>query len=442
MGRLSAAVDPVGTITYSYDDNGRVIRTVQTISGTTKTISRQDHLLGRLIRFTDAAGKVLRYAYDSAGNLTTLTYPGQQQVTYRYDAARRLTSVTDWANRVTSYTYDADSRVTTITRPDQSVETFSYDAAGQITRSNDVAPGSNVLHNILYTFDADSKITGENVTPAPGIYHPSALTFTVDADNRLATINGTAAVYDNNGNLTHATIPGSPISAFTYDARNRLVHAGALTYTYDAENRRTSVASSAGTTNYVINPNAGLDQILVKTAPNGTVTRYVYGLGLIGEETGSTFTTYHYDYRGSTTALTRINGSVIQRFSYGPNGEPVGFNPATAPTQFLYGGRYGVSTDTNGLCYMRARYYLPAISRFINQDIVLGNIGWASPSTASPTPTATRSTKTILSDWPPSRLVSWAMRMQSRKNTSSASFHWSTTGKERFSDDTASGVRT
>ncbi len=131
---------------------------------------------------------------------------------------------------------------------------------------------------------------------------------------------------------------------------------------------------SAGTTNYVINPNAGLDQILVKTAPNGTVTRYVYGLGLIGEETGSTFTTYHYDYRGSTTALTRINGSVIQRFSYGPNGEPVGFNPATAPTQFLYGGRYGVSTDTNGLCYMRARYYLPAISRFLNQDIVLGNI--------------------------------------------------------------------
>jgi RHS repeat-associated protein len=374
LGRLSTAVDPVGTITYSYDNNGRVIRTAQTISGTTKTIRRQYDLLGRLTQFTDAAGKVLRYTYDRAGNLTTLTYPDQKHVTYHYDTARRLTSVTDWATRVTSYTYDADSRVTTITRPDQSVETFTYDAAGQITRSNDVAPGSNLLHNILYTFDPNGKITRENITPAPGIYHPAALTFTVDADNRLATINQHAAVYDNNGNLTHATIPGSTISTLVYDARNRLVQAGGLTYTYDAENRRTSVASTAGTTSYVINPNAGLDQILVKTAPNGTVTRYVYGLGLIGEETGSTFTTYHYDHRGSTTALTRINGSVIQRFSYGPNGEPVGFNPATAPTQFLFGGRYGVSTDTNGLCYMRARYYLPAISRFINQDTVLGNV--------------------------------------------------------------------
>lgn len=373
LGRVSIAVDPVGRITYSYDKNGRVIRTAQIISGTTKTISRQYDLLGRLTQFTDAAGKVLQYTYDSAGNLTTLTYPDQKQVTYGYDAARRLTSVTDWASRVTSYTYDADSRVATITRPDQSVETFTYDAAGQITASRDTA-GQNVIHAIHYTFDADGEITGENSGPAPGIYHPADLTLTVDADNRLATINQHVAVYDNNGNLTGATIPGSTISTLNYDARNRLKHAGGLTYAYDAENRRTYVASSAGATNYVINPNAGLDQILVKTAPNGTVTRYVYGLGLIGEETNSTFTTYHYDHRGSTTALTRINGSVIQRFSYGPNGEPVGFNPATAPTQFLYGGRYGVSTDTNGLCYMRARFYLPAIGRFISQDIVSGKI--------------------------------------------------------------------
>lgn len=378
LGRVSIAIDPVGRITYSYDKNGRLIRTAQTISGTTKTISRQYDLLGRLTQFTDAAGKVLQYTYDSAGNLTTLTYPDQKQVTYGYDAARRLTSVTDWASRVTSYTYDADSRVATITRPDQSVETFTYDAAGQITESRDTA-GQNVIHAIHYTFDADGENIGENIGPAPGIYHPADLTLTVDADNRLATINQHAAVYDNNGNLTGATIPGSAISTLIYDARNRLVRAGGLTYTYDAydaENRRTytRVSTSTGATNYVNNPNAGLDQVLVKTAPNGTVTRYVYGLGLIGEETNSTFTTYHYDHRGSTTALTRINGSVIQRFSYGPNGEPVGFNPATAPTQFLYGGRYGVSTDTNGLCYMRSRYYLPAISRFINQDIVLGDI--------------------------------------------------------------------
>ena len=42
---------------------------------------------------------------------------------------------------------------------------------------------------------------------------------------------------------------------------------------------------------------------------------------------------------------------------------------------FLYNGQLGVMTDDNGLYYMRARYYNPDIKRFINQDILTGNIG-------------------------------------------------------------------
>ena len=42
---------------------------------------------------------------------------------------------------------------------------------------------------------------------------------------------------------------------------------------------------------------------------------------------------------------------------------------------FLYNGQLGVITDDNGLYYMRARYYNPDIKRFINQDILTGNIG-------------------------------------------------------------------
>ena len=43
--------------------------------------------------------------------------------------------------------------------------------------------------------------------------------------------------------------------------------------------------------------------------------------------------------------------------------------------RFLYNGSYGVATDSNGLYYMRARYYNPDIKRFINQDIKVGDIG-------------------------------------------------------------------
>jgi len=43
-------------------------------------------------------------------------------------------------------------------------------------------------------------------------------------------------------------------------------------------------------------------------------------------------------------------------------------------TPFLFNGMYGVTTDESGLYYMRARFYSPEIKRFVNQDILLGNV--------------------------------------------------------------------
>ena len=42
--------------------------------------------------------------------------------------------------------------------------------------------------------------------------------------------------------------------------------------------------------------------------------------------------------------------------------------------EYLYNGQYGVTTDRNGLYYMRARYYDQDIKRFINRDVVSGDI--------------------------------------------------------------------
>lgn len=40
----------------------------------------------------------------------------------------------------------------------------------------------------------------------------------------------------------------------------------------------------------------------------------------------------------------------------------------------MYDGREGVLTDSNGLLYMRARYYSPDMRRFVNADILAGKI--------------------------------------------------------------------
>ena len=60
-------------------------------------------------------------------------------------------------------------------------------------------------------------------------------------------------------------------------------------------------------------------------------------------------------------------------YTYGTYGELLSGD--TALTRFLYNGRCGVSTEDNGLYYMRRRYYNPETKRFINQDILAGSPG-------------------------------------------------------------------
>ncbi|MBQ8893490.1 MAG: RHS repeat-associated core domain-containing protein [Clostridia bacterium] len=105
----------------------------------------------------------------------------------------------------------------------------------------------------------------------------------------------------------------------------------------------------------------------------GVVTKYVYGLGLIGEEKQGTFKTYHFDYRGSTVAITDMVGNITDTFAYDTYGKLISRTGET-DTPFLYNGRDGVMTEDNGLYYMRARYYSPELRRFINADIVAGEI--------------------------------------------------------------------
>jgi RHS repeat-associated protein len=77
--------------------------------------------------------------------------------------------------------------------------------------------------------------------------------------------------------------------------------------------------------------------------------------------------TYHFDFRGSTVALTDDNGRVTDRIEYSAYGLTT-YRTGTSDTPFLFNGRYGVMTDSNGLLYMRARYYNPYLCRFINPD--------------------------------------------------------------------------
>ena len=157
-----------------------------------------------------------------------------------------------------------------------------------------------------------------------------------------------------------------------FDSANRLISAGGHTYTYNAEDVRIRNLCADADTTYTYNTNCRLSQLLCKTT-NGITTKYVYGLGLIGEEKCSEFKTYHFDYRGSTVAITDIYGNITDTFKYDTYGKLI----SRTGNSFVilgYNGRDGVVTDRNGLLYMRARYYSPDMRRFINADILHGEI--------------------------------------------------------------------
>ena len=241
------------------------------------------------------------------------------------------------------YTYDERSRVTQRTKVNYNTgettdETFTYDAAGNIITTAD-------------NCDTDS--------------------FSYDTNNRLTYHNGMSVTYDADGNMTSAYHDGSRDS-FRYDSTNRLIGTNTNAYTYNAENVRIRNLCGDSETTYVYNTNAKLSSMLMKTT-DGVVTKYVYGRGLIGEETNGSFKVYHFDYRGSTVAITDINGNVTDRFEYDTYGELTS-RTGSSDVIFLYNGRDGVVTDTNGLIYMRARYYSPELRRFVNADILAGDI--------------------------------------------------------------------
>ncbi|MDY6994758.1 MAG: RHS repeat-associated core domain-containing protein, partial [Pseudomonadota bacterium] len=69
---------------------------------------------------------------------------------------------------------------------------------------------------------------------------------------------------------------------------------------------------------------------------------------------------------------TDEQAQVVQRFAYGPYGELLSGDATLTP--FLFNGMFGVMSEGNGLFFMRARFYSAQVKRFVNQDVLVGNV--------------------------------------------------------------------
>ncbi|MFD1886780.1 RHS repeat-associated core domain-containing protein [Paenibacillus wenxiniae] len=428
LNRVVSYTDGDGhTIGYTYDAAGQL--TTLTYPDGKKVHYTYDGA-GRMSTVTDWAGHQTSYTYDAAGQLVTTKYADGTQENRAYDAAGQLTSLTvlnpDGSTLAqTTYSYDAAGNVTNedggeidspagsvtgdvygpglspdpgsdagnngggnataVTNTNQ-VQMQSGAASGSSTQSaNEPMPAPATDTAVQADVYSGSDAAGSNPgAGSAGITHPTVtqdtygllgdLTMTYTADNRLATVNGQAVQYDAEGNMLYGPLQGS-MQDYSYDARNRLIAAGDVSYGYDNENNRTSITVNGVTTKQIINPQAVLSQVLMETDGSGNPTAwYVYGLGLISRyDASGNMQTYHYDLRGSTIALTDDKGNVTDTYTYDTYGEELSHD-GTTNQPFQYDGRDGVQTDPNGLYQMRSRYYNPEIRRFVNRDVVTGTI--------------------------------------------------------------------
>jgi RHS repeat-associated protein len=418
---------PTGkTVTFLYDDAGRQHRT-NLPDGTTvertfdkngnpstariaggAVVTREYDAWNRLISRTDAHGHVVRWTYKPSGRVWTISYPGAKTVEYGYDDLDRLISVKDWANRVTRYAYLPTGQVSRIELPNGTRTDLGWDRAGLLLSLTHTR-GDEILARIVSSLDtAGRSRVVESILPLapPVAADPHSLTYD-DADQAL-TFDGRALERDDRGGLR--TLPAGRGSVpLGYDDLGRVVTAGTDTSGYDPEGFRHRTVLSGVERRYVRDPGGyvdpaadwsgftrlgrpepvpgvtggaflqpggvePLDRVLQVTDAAGAVqARFVHGLGLISMEgAGGDARFFHFDSRGSTLALTDSQGDLTDRYAYGVYGQLAAREGATAHP-FLYNGRDGAMDDGNGLVFLRARFYAPALMGFVQRDVLLGD---------------------------------------------------------------------
>jgi len=189
---------------------------------------------------------------------------------------------------------------------------------------------------------------------------PSPVTAAYDAANQVSRF-GTAPVsYDAAGQLT---TDGTHI--YEWDGRHQLasIDGGATgSFVYDGFGRRTQTTLGGTTTAYLY---AGANAVQEQTS-SGTPTANLLtgGVDEIFTRTDTAGTLHPLgDVQGSTIATSDGSGAIGTTYTYGAFGQTSPSGAGGLRAQYT-----GRENDGTGLYYYRARYYAPALQRFISED--------------------------------------------------------------------------
>jgi len=238
---------------------------------------------------------------------------------------------------------------------------LSYDGLSRLTLANGPYGANSANASLTYTYDELGNLTFNTQV---GIYaYPAS---------------GASSV------RPHAvTTAGS--NTYSYDANGNLTAGAGRTLSYDLENKPLTITMAGQTTTFVYDGDGGR----VKKIAGSTTTRYIskfyecdntscswmvfadgQRIATIGANGAIYY--YHRDHIGSSSVITDSVGQKVQTLSYYPFGATRSNTSTATPAVDVPYKFTGKEFDTStGIYYYEARYYDPALARFLSADSVV-----------------------------------------------------------------------
>lgn len=436
-GRRETHIDRNGNVErtlYNMDGNLSYQR-FEDRKGRNPVVNQYTYYPNGKLKEAAGGGITYRYAYTENGLLKSKSASDKVLLEYAYDGNRNLTSLANGTENIVYYSYDVRNRLKKVVGgSDELLADYDYDGAGQIKRlsygngvqteyryqdDGDIASlvtmteQGQVLLNFDYAYDGN----GNCVRKSGETYRNE---YTYDRMNRLV-----AAVqdgqeekyaYDPVGNrLKKESVQGTEI--YHYNVKNQLTHiqSGADTlrylydkqgnlleeqgkanrkqYSYDAANRQVSVASAEanGATRKLFQSNRyDGEGLRYETEENGKVIRFLFDRGELAQEkqekeeigyvrghkpislsrSGKDRNYFVQDEMGSTLFLLDQDHEIRKTYRYDAFGNLLK-ETGDIPNRLTYTGQIYDSAAIQ--YYLRARFYNPAIGRFMQEDTYRGD---------------------------------------------------------------------
>jgi RHS repeat-associated protein len=345
--------------------------------------------------------KLIKFDYDSTGNLTKVTGTNDEWSGYMFDDAGRLKKryVNDgtrayntyydynergllsrmWQETISgtvlmddTFIYDENGNKTEIRHKDGSKEMFDYDLSDQLLSEQKFDSAGTITSDISY----DYYPSGNRKSRTVGT---SKTSYGYDKANQMTSVNSTSLSYDGNGNTLS---DGS--RTFNWNAENQLtsvVNSSGATigqYEYNQEGLRTKKIAGGATQIYYYNAGK-LAYITDETNKlRYSFTRDPMGLLLtMTDHTGTSPVNYSYvlNQRGDVLGLRDKNGTMVVSYEYEAFGRHLKSEGTitTGDGKLLRSEnpfRYAsyVYDEETYLYYLEARYYRPLTGRFLTRD--------------------------------------------------------------------------